>query len=328
MKQENFESAHQLEWQAFEHWLTVRKETHRKKKIASSGFADHEVPQRYRQLCQHLSLARDRDYGLALVEHLHRLVQEGHDALYGPQSGFGMRVLRYATGGFAADVRANARWVLASALLLFGPMLAVMAVVRARPDFAYFIVSPEQVASFEAMYSFDAHVLGRVARDASTDVSMFGFYINNNIGIAFRCFAGGMTAGLLTALALIYNGLMMGVVEARLVNAGLGENFYSFVVGHSTFELGAIMLAGAAGLRLGAAIVAPGRLTRGAALRRTARSLVGIVCGLAVMLLAAALVEAFWSPLRLALPLKLSVGGALCVLTFAYFIFAGRADEH
>ncbi|MDB5802531.1 MAG: hypothetical protein JWL63_3470 [Rhodocyclales bacterium] len=325
MKQEQFEQQNEASWQAFEAWLKWHGKR-RKKDIATAPFANSEMPERYRLVCLQLALARDRGYTQALVEYLHRLAQLGHDELYGAQSGFGQRVLHYASGGFAADVRANAKWVLASALLFFGPMLAAMLAVHQWPDFAYLMLSPEQVANFETMYGNESRSLGRVARDASTDFQMFGFYVYNNVSIAFRCFAGGLTAGVLTVFYLIYNGLSIGVVAARLGEAGLAGNFYSFVVGHSTFELGAIVLSGAAGLKLGAAILAPRRMSRGAALRQAGRSIIGMVCGLAVMLFAAALTEAFWSPLKLDLTIKLAVGGVLCALTLAYFALAGRHD--
>lgn len=325
MKQEHFEHAHATDWDAFAQWLVWHR-TRQGRNRLPPPFPANELPLRYRRLCQQLALARDRDYGMALVERLHRLALDGHDALYGAQGDFGLRVLRYASGGFAADVRAQARWVLAAALLMFGPMLAAMLAVRAWPEFAYHILSPAQIGEMESMYGPQTHELGRVARDAATDFSMFGFYIFNNVSIAFRCFAGGLTAGLLSVWALVFNGLVMGAVEARLALAGYGTNFYSFVVGHSSFELGAIVLSGASGLRLGAALVAPSRRSRAAALRETARGQIGIVCGFALMLVAAALVEAFWSPLRLPLPLKLGVGGAFLCMTLAYFMLAGRDD--
>ena len=325
MKQEFFERQHTVEWQAFEQWFAHAR-LRRTKKNASKQppFPAHELPQRYRQLCQHLALARDRDYSLSLVEQLHQLVQQGHDTLYGAQGNFGQRAWRYASGGFAADVRAMRGWVLASALLLFGPHLGMMLAVHLQPDLAYLVMSPLEVAHMEQMYSPDAEALGRVAREASTDFQMFGFYIFNNVSIAFRCFAGGITGGLLTLFALVQNGLTIGTVEMRLIQAGLSENFHSFVIGHSGFELGAIVLSGATGLRLGYAVIAPGQRTRGAALRETARALIGIVCGLAVMLVIAALIEGFWSPLKLGLPIKLGVGSVLCLLPLAYFVFAGR----
>lgn len=323
MKQEHFEALHAREWDDFSAWL--KHAAGHRKRGEMAPFPAAEMPRRYRLLCQQLALARDRDYSVALVERLHALAQQAHDVLYGPRSGFLAHLIAYAAGGFAADVRAHWRWVLASFLLLFGPMFAVMAAIHVWPDFALLLMTPEQLANYESMYSDARHSGGKLAREAATDFQMFGFYIFNNVSLAFRCFAGGITAGVLTVISLVFNGVMMGAVEARLVQAGLGHNFYSFVVGHTAFELGGIVIAGAAGLRLGAALLIPGRRTRGRALRETARSLIGMVCGMAVMLFAAALVEAFWSPLRFDLWIKLSVGGGLLLLTLAYFVFAGRA---
>lgn len=327
MKQEGFERLHEAKWTAFDAWLNWAALPARRRALAVPPFAAEEIPQRYRHLCQQLALARERDYGLSLVERLHALAQRGHDLLYSAQGGIGRKVLRYAAGGFARDVRANRHWVLAALLLLFGPQLAMMLAVHIKPDLAHLVMDPLQIARFEQMYAGDAESLGRVARDASTDFNMFGFYIFNNVKIAFQCFAGGISAGVLTIYALVSNGLHFGVVEMRLIQAGLGENFHSFVIGHSGFELGAIVLAGAAGLRLGYALLAPGQLTRSVSVARCARELSGMVCGLAVMLVIAALIEAFWSPLRLAFGLKLGVGAILILAPLMYFLLAGRRHE-
>lgn len=326
MKQEFFEQQHSPEWEAFERWLKRKVLSSKLRAQIPEPFPTEELPQRYRQLCQHLALARDRDYSLSLVEHLHTLVQNGHDILYRAQTNFSQQALRYVTGGFAADVRKHKWWVLVSALLLLGPYLLMMLAIHLHPDSAYLVATPAQLARFEQMYSGDAEALGRVAREASADFQMFGFYIYNNVSIAFRCFAGGLTAGLLSIFALVSNGLYCGTVHMHLIQAGLGNNFHSFVIGHSGFELGAIVLAGAAGLRLGYAIIAPGQRRRSTALRETARSLIGMVCGLAVMLFIAAMIEAFWSPLKLDLSIKITVGTLLAAILLLYFTLAGRGN--
>lgn len=324
MKQEAFERLHQAEWADFEAWLDLQALPKRKRNTRPTPFPAHEFPQRYRHLCQQLALARDREYGLSLVERLHALAQRGHDRLYAAQGSIGDRAWRYAAGGFAQDVRANRGWVLAAALLLFGPQLLMMLAVYLKPDLAHLVMDPAQLANVEHMYSTEVTNLGRTARDASTDFSMFGFYIFNNVSIAFRCFAGGITAGVLTVHALVSNGLHFGVVEMWLIRAGLGENFHSFVIGHSGFELGAIVLSGAAGLRLGYTLLAPGQFSRGVAVAQAARELIGMVCGLAVMLVIAALIEAFWSPLRLPFPIKIGAGCVLILVPLMYFLLAGR----
>ena len=60
-------------------------------------------------------------------------------------------------------------------------------------------------------------------------------------------------------------------------------------------ELTAIVLSGAAGLRIGHALVAPDRLTRLQSLVLAARDSAVLLYGVTAMLLVAAAVEAFWS---------------------------------
>jgi uncharacterized membrane protein SpoIIM required for sporulation len=113
-------------------------------------------------------------------------------------------------------------------------------------------------------------------------------YIFNNVRIGFQTFASGLLFGLGAIFYLLYNGLFIGTITGHIVHSGLATNFFSFTSGHSAFELTAICLAGAAGLKLGYALVAPGQLTRGAALRAAATDAITLVAGVAGMLLIAA----------------------------------------
>ena len=156
-------------------------------------------------------------------------------------------------------MRAHKRYVAVAAVLFVLPTLVVGVLVYFQPELILSVVSSDTAASFEQMYSPGAASIGRT-RDASTDWMMFGFYIRNNIGVAFQCFAGGLFAGLGTVFFLAYNGAFAGALAGYLTERGLSRTFYSFVATHSAFELTAIVLAGTAGLRLGHALLAPGRL--------------------------------------------------------------------
>jgi uncharacterized membrane protein SpoIIM required for sporulation len=174
------------------------------------------------------------------------------------------------------------------------------------------------------MYSPDAASIGRT-REARTDWMMFGYYIRNNIGIAFQCFAGGLFAGLGTLFFLAYNGAFSGALAGYLTARGLSSTFYSFISTHSAFELTAIVLAGAAGLRLGHALLAPGRLTRLQSLVQAARESIVLVYGVTAMLLVAAAVEAFWSSAAWIEPaVKYGVAAVCWIAVFAYFTVQGR----
>jgi uncharacterized membrane protein SpoIIM required for sporulation len=312
MKQTPFERAHSDEWDEFEKFLD-----------REGAFDPAELPARYRRLCQSLALAADRRYSPALVDRLNRLALRGHHALYQSRRRQSQRVWEFIAFGFPALVRGEWRLVAAAGLLFFGPLAGLIAVLQFFPDFVHYLLTPEQIARFNEMYDPAARRIGM--READTSLLMFGFYIWNNIRIGFQTFAGGLAAGVGSAWFLAANGAVIGAVAGYLTGIGYAETFWSFVAGHSSLELAAIVLSGAAGLRLGLAVIAPGNRSRRAALVMAAKPAVRIMYGAALMFLAAALVEAFWSPLNeVAYGVKIGAGIAGWILLGMYFGLAGR----
>ncbi|MDB5984081.1 MAG: rane protein [Pseudomonas sp.] len=320
MKQSQFESRHQADWQQFAQLLD-ELERGIATRTKSETFASD-----YRRICQQLALAQERGYSSYLVEPLQQLAMRGHQQLYRHRSHLSAQVLSFVLADFPQLVRAQWRFVLVASLLFFGSLIGMGLLVYGFPDLVYSVVSPEQVIDMEAMYDPAARRLGEAAaRGSSEDWMMFGYYIMNNIGIAFQTFATGLLFGLGSLFFLLFNGLMIGAVAGHLSGVGYGETFWSFAIGHGAFELTAIALAGAAGLKLGWALLAPGALPRGEALRLAAKISVQLICGVMLFLLIAAFIEAYWSSLNSVLPLtKYLVGAALWALVAAYLIFAGR----
>lgn len=320
MKQSLFESRHQLQWQAFANHLQQLEQG----KATASELAD--FPQQYRRLCQHLALAQERGYSSYLVDPLQQLALRGHQQLYRHRSQLTANVLGFVLADFPRLVREQWRFVLIASLLFFGSLVGIALLVYLFPDLIYSIVSPQQVAEMQGMYGPDASRLGRTAERASSENwMMFGYYVMHNIGIAFQTFAAGLLFGLGSVFFLIFNGLVIGAVSGHLTEIGYGQTFWSFVIGHGAFELTAIALAGAAGLQLGWALIAPGQLTRGESLRLAARKSVQMLCGVMIFLLIAAFIEAYWSSTTLIAPwVKYLVGAALWMLVTAYLGLAGR----
>jgi uncharacterized membrane protein SpoIIM required for sporulation len=315
MRQRQFEAAHTAEWEEFEKFLTNPK---------TPAFDPAEMPLRYRRICQGLALASDRHYSPELVDRLNQLALRGHHALYRNPRRQSQRVLEFLAAGFPALVRQEWRLVAAAALLFFGPLLGLIAVLQAFPEFVHYLLAPEQIANFHAMYDPANRRLG--TREADSSLMMFGFYIWNNVRIGFQTFAGGLLAGVGSIWFLGANGIVIGAVAGYLTQIGYTETFWSFVAGHSSLELLAIVLAGAAGLRLGQAVIAPGNVSRKAALVAAARPAVRMMYGAALMFFAAAFVEAFWSPLtEIPFHFKITAGVAGWLLLLGYFLFAGRA---
>jgi len=312
VKQTPFELAHASEWEAFEAFLDDKK-----------SFDPAEMPSRFRRVCQALALAAQRCYSAELVDRLNRLALRGHHALYVNRRRESRQVLDFMLRGFPRLVRQEWRVVAAATLLFLGPLLGFIALLQLFPDFVHYLLSPRQIAGFHEMYDPANRRLGM--READTNIAMFGFYIWNNVRIGFQTFAGGMLAGVGTAWFLGANGVIIGAVAGYLTQVGYHETFWSFVAGHSSLELLAIVLSGAAGFKLGLAIIAPGNLSRKTALMAAARPAVRIMYGAAVLFFAAAFVEAFWSPItEVPFTIKIAVGAAGWVILLAYFALAGR----
>jgi uncharacterized membrane protein SpoIIM required for sporulation len=323
MKQSLFESRYQTSWQTFTEQLQGL-ERGKAKPAHSQDFAA-----RYRHLCQQLALAQERGYSSHLVEQLQQLVMRGHQQLYRHRSHLGANAIGFLLTGFPQVVRREWRSLLCASLLFYGSLLGMGLLVYLFPELVYSVLPVDQVHSMESMYAPDAQRLGRFGeRNSGDDWVMFGYYIMNNIGIAFQTFASGLLFGLGSLFFLFFNGLMIGAVAGHLSQIGSGLNFWSFVIGHGAFELTAITLAGAAGLKLGWALIAPGRWPRSEALRLAAGQSVQLVAGAILLLLIAAFIEAYWSSMTFTSSnVKFAVGGGFWLLVGAYFCLAGRGVD-
>ena len=282
------------------------------------------LAQLYRASCEHLALARARAYPAHLTARLDTLTQRAHELIYRRSDYGAARLARLFLIDFPQAVRAHWRHVLVAGLVFGLPLVLLGIATYFDPGFILTMHDANSVRQYEDMYGPSAEHIGR-ERSAQTDWMMFGFYIRNNIGIAFQCFAGGIFLGLGSLFFLAYNGIVAGSLAGYLTARGHGETFYSFVVTHGAFELTAIVLSGAAGLALGHALLAPGRLTRRAALQRAAADAAVLVYGVVAMLLIAAALEAFWSSARWVAPgVKFGVGGVCWALVIAYLVGQGR----
>ena len=245
----------------------------------------------YRAAAADLALARRAFPGDPVVARLERLVAAGRTLVYAVPSRRGaLRPVRHAR--LLAPRRGAARCCSRSAAaLLFGPALLAGAWALDDPGAAAGLVPGEYQSVTEPRA--EGQDLG-LATDEEAAFS--AAIMTNNIRVTLLAFAAGILAGLGTAAVLILNGVLLGAVGGLAVGAGNGRPFFELVAAHGVLELSCIVVAGAAGLRLGWALVEPGTGTRGDALRREARPALAIVLGTAPWLVVAGLVEGFVTP--------------------------------
>lgn len=324
MRQHPFEKLHAHVWQQFD-----QLQEHLGTK--ADPVESYELPDLYRRICQHYALAQSRYYSPHLISALHRRVYLGHQLLYRQKSSWFWRSLSFLMTGFPTQVRNNHKYFWLSSLLFLLPAILMGVGSYLDNEFIYSVMNDENVSSMEYLYDPTNDKIGRDSeRQADTNFQMFGFYILNNISIGFRCFAMGILLGIGTVFLLVYNGLILGAVAGHLTQLGYSETFWPFVCGHSAFELTAIVICGAAGLRLARPVIGPGRFTRTYALRIAGVESVQMVLGAAIMLTLAAFLEAFWSPLALVNnETKYFVAICLWAVVAWYFLTAGKNSvEH
>lgn len=321
MNRPRFIAVRQGDWYAFR-GLVDRLDATPLRRVSGDDLA--ELSRLFRALCYDLSVVRSRDWGRELEGRLNDLVVRGHNLLYRAPPGRLRAAVTFLLKGFPRLLRANAGYFWAACALFLIPGLAAAISIALEPTLAERILPRQMLDMMESMHSesFNDRALFAGAEAART-----GFYVLNNVGIAFKAWALGALLGLGSAYILVFNGLMIGAVTGYLVARGHAEPFFSFVIAHGAFELTAIVVAGAAGLVVGRAMVHPGAYRRLDALRRRGVVSTQLALGAAAMLLVAAVIEGVWSPMGLPPHLKLGAGALFWVVVLVYLLFAGRRAD-
>jgi uncharacterized membrane protein SpoIIM required for sporulation len=316
MKQHEFETLHQPLWERVDAALE-------KPRLDGNSelMAEH-----YLHLCQQLAIAKERMYDSALLEQLNNRVLGLYRELYKYRAHNRLNFFAFFKRDFPLAIYRHRYYVLVAFLVMVLPGLVAGTWAYLDDEAIYSMLDSTQVRHMERIYDPEADTLGR-EREADTDIYMFGFYIQNNISVAFRCFASGLLLGIGTLFVLFFNGMFMGAIAGHLTRLDYVDTFYPFVIGHGSFELTAIVFSGAAGLRLGYAILNPGQSSRLDAMRQAGRDVIPMLYGIVLMLIIAAFIEAFWSSSSsLPIALKYTVGAVLWGLVLLYS-FSGRRHE-
>ncbi len=148
----------------------------------------------------------------------------------------------------------------------------------------------------------------------------------NNTKVAVLCFISGFAFGIPTLMILIQTGLMLGTFPA-LFREGDIVGLWAWLLPHGVPEIMAIVLAGGIGLQLGWAMLNPGHLPMGRAVRQTLRGNVMTIVLCALLLVWAAIVESFIRQSELDNPTRLLIAAASTVPFILLFVRAAFAHQ-
>jgi len=278
-----------------------------------------ELGRIYRRTASDLAIARAESRDPRLVNYLNNLVIRAHGRIYRADSNWLQRIIRFFTHDFPQTFRRSWRYTATA----FGVFLVFSAIAffgtRHDPDFSEFAgISP----------FFREVVINNRTRwwESLNDANQIGSsqIFTNNIRVTFYAFALGAIFGLGTLYVLAFNGAMFGAILALTYRAGFGNDLLSFVVGHGVIELSCIFIAGGAGLLIGTALLMPGDLSRGDALKSRGMEAVQLIVGCVPLLVVAGIIEGFISPAPINPVIKFGIGVTTGIALYSYLFLVGR----
>ncbi len=271
----------------------------------------------YRQAAADLSSARADPTSRTLEEYLNRLVGRAHNFVYsGRRVSFGSLWL-FVSHGYPRLLRRMLPYIALATAVFLATFGLGMLIQTLRPDFAALWLGPGMMDKINHHQMWTDAVLSMKPQAASG-------IMTNNMSVCFLTFASGITAGLGTLFLLFNNGLQIGTVLACCAQHGMAGSLLAFMVSHGALEIPSIMLAGAAGLRIGAGILFPGQLRRRDALARAGTEAVQLVSVTIPLLIIAGSFEAFLSPTHAPVALKCAVGAVLFAGLCVWWSEGGR----
>ncbi|MES2338009.1 MAG: stage II sporulation protein M [Pseudomonadota bacterium] len=283
-----FRATHESDWQALDDLVS------RIEKRSLGTLDDDELlalPLLYRTTLSSLSVARETSLDQALVAYLEGLCTRAYFQIYGVPTSARNQIAQFFARGWPAAVKGMwAETLVSLALTLAGALVGYLLVAH-DPDWFYGIVSREMAGGRDP--SATAETLRAVLYQKQDDaLAVFAtFLFTHNAQIAIFAFALGFAFAVPTVLLLLYNGLTLGAFLQIYLAKGLGIEIGGWLIIHGSTEIFAIILSGAAGLRIGTAIAFPGRQSRMDSAIAAGRSGAAVMGGTVIMLLVAGLLE-------------------------------------
>ena len=264
----------------------------------------------YKNVSSALSYARTQNASEELVIYLNDLAGSAHGLLYSGYSDKSESLKEFILFGFPALVRESYKYILVAAIIFWVCFIIGILATQTVYDVIKPII-PQTLAK--------GNSLKDLKEPLTTDpAGMSSFIMLNNIKEALYAFIGGITAGVFTVFSLAKNGFVIGIVAAVIFSTNKPLPILSLLLPHGIIELTALFISGGAGLIMGAALISPGNLKRGDALKICSRKALRLFAGSVIMLIVAAVIEGFITPSILSVSVKLMFAFVTLVVLIIY----------
>ena len=317
LKSQRFRQAREDDWRRLERLMEKAE------KGSAAKLSDTEilaVPVLYRSTLSALSVARETSLDQGLIDYLETLSARAYFFVYGSRATLQDRLASFFRRDWPAAVQGLWRETLVSAgLMLLGAVVGGWLVMH-EPEWFYAFVPGELSGGRDPTASTEtlrATLDGTVNADG---LSVFAaFLFTHNAQVALLAFALGFALCVPTALLILYNGATLGAFFALFASRGLGVELGGWLLIHGVTELFAVILAGAAGLRIGWSVAFPGRRRRLDTAVEAGRMAGVAMGGVVVMLLLAGLLEGFGRQLIVDTGLRYAVAATTALIWALYF---------
>ena len=308
MKEATFVKQNKARWEEFEKVVN-------KQQVATPD----RLAELFVQVTDDLSFARTQYADSRTTKYLNALAGKVRLEIYKNKRESNRRFITFWTEE-VPDVMYNSRKVLGYAFIIFA-VTVLIGVVSANYDdtFVRLILGDDYVNM-----TLENIKKGNPTNvyESEDPVIMFLSIAWNNISVSFRVFVFGIFASIGTGLYLGYNGIMVGAFTAFFAKEQQFSQAFPVIMLHGTIELTSIVIAAAAGFRMGNSLLFPGTYSRIVSFRKGAVDGLKIVMGLVPFFILAAFIESFIT--RYAFmhwALKTLIIGASAFLMIFYFIF-------
>ena len=313
-----------------EDWRRLDEILQRLEKGRVRKLSDEDVlalPALYRMAASSLSVARETSLDAATLSYLETLVQRGWFQVYGPRQGLFAWFRKFLGGGLSRSIQAI--WLdicIALFVMVAGTIVGWLLV--AQDTEWYYRLVPGQFADTRVPGASREVLLESLkVEESASGLSAFAAQLfTNNAGVSILAFALGFAFGIPSLMLLIHNMAVLGAMLWVYNSQGLTWEFIAWLSVHGTTELFAILLAGAAGMHIGRKMAFPGAQSILASAAESGQRAAQVMVGVVLMLVFAALLEAF--PRQLAgTEARAIIGIFMLLFWLAYFFAFGRNDK-
>lgn len=324
LKSQRFREEREADWKRLERLMD------RAEKRSVTSLTDEEIlaiPVLYRSTLSSLSVARGTSLDRGLIEYLEVLSARAYFFVYGSRSTLLERLGGFFRRDWPAAVQGIWRETIVAVLLTALGAVAAALLIAHDAQWYHVFVPGELAGGRDPAASTESLRATLYDGDGSDPLSFFAtFLFTHNAQVALLAFALGFAFCIPSVLLLLYNGATLGAFLALYFNRGLGFELGGWLLIHGVTELFAIVLAGAAGIRVGWAMAFPGQASRLEALAAAGRTAGAAMGGVIVMLFFAGLLEGFGRQLINHDLARYAVATATGLLWLGYF-YAPRQER-